>query len=123
MAYSGISGEAGAASYLDNVTPTTILTNAQGAGKIIEFTKLLVININTSTARTLQLYKMASGGSISGDDWKVIKDRDINPSDGLFGTDDIREVAGAMLENGDSLRGLAGTASQLRWDYSAWAES
>lgn len=123
MAYSGISGEAGAASYLDDSTPTTILTNGQGAGNIIEFTKLLIVNINTTTARTLQLYKKASGGSYSGDDWKIRKDYNVKPSDGLFGTDDIREVAGGMLENGDLLAGLAGTASQLRWDYSAWAES
>ena len=38
-------------------------------------------------------------------------------------TIDVREVAGLILENGDSLRILASAASSLRFDLSYWAES
>jgi hypothetical protein len=123
MAISGAATESGAAAYISNATPTTLITNAQGAGKIVRVAKLLILNVDTAANVLLQLYKVASGGSISGDDWKILKDYIVKPSNGLFGTEDIRECAGMLLDNGDSLRALAGTASKLRYDLSTWNES
>lgn len=110
--------ESGAASYIDNVTPTTLYTNAQGAGKIVRIEKLIITNVNAS-ARNLTLYKVPSGGSISGDNYKIIY---LRPIDGQ-GEEDVREVAGLMLDNGDSLRALASAASSLRFDLSVAKES
>ena len=100
------------------MTPTVIVTNSQGANLILQLQKLLLINVNASS-RTVELYKLASGGAISGDDWKVLKTYTIA---GLE-TIDIREAAGMLLENGDSLRILASAASSIRWDLSYVAES
>lgn len=118
MALSGFAAESGAASYIDNATPTTLYTNAQGAGLIVRIDKLIILNVNAS-ARTFDLYKVPSGGSISGDDYKLLKTYDIAGLEAL----DIREVAGLLLENGDSLRCLASAASSLRFDLSGWKES
>lgn len=118
MAVSWEATESGAASYIDNVTPTTLYTNAQGAGKIVRIEKLIITNVNAAS-RNLTLYKVASGGSISGDNWKVIYSRAID----LQGEEDVREVAGLLLDNGDSLRALASAASSLRFDLSVAKES
>ena len=118
MALTGAASESGAGSYVDNATPTTLVTNSQGAGLIVRIDKLLLVNVNASP-RTVQLYKVPSGGSISSDDYKVLKDFNI---DGLE-TLDVREVAGMLLENGDSLRCLASAASSIRFDLSYWKES
>jgi hypothetical protein len=118
MALTGAAEESGAGSYVDNTTPTTLVTNSQGAGLIVRIDKLLLVNVNAAS-RTVQLYKVPSGGSISSDNWKILKDYTI---DGLE-TLDIREAAGLMLENGDSLRCLASAASSIRFDLSYWKES
>lgn len=123
MALTGNATEAGAASFISNVTPTTLVTNSQGAGKILRIDKLLIANMDTGANVTLELYKIPSGGAVSGDDYKVIKGRNIGPSNGTTGTEDIREAAGLILDNGDSLRALAGAASKLKFDLSYWAES
>lgn len=123
MALTGNATETGAASFISNVTPTTLVTNSQGAGKILRIDKLLIINMDTAANVTLELYKVPSGGAISGDDFKIVKARNIGPSNGTTGTDDIREAAGLILDNGDSLRALAGTASKLKFDLGYWAES
>lgn len=114
----GAASESGAASYIDNATPTTLVTNSQGAGLICRIDKLLLVNLNAS-ARTIELYKVPNGGSISGDDYKLLKTYSLA---GLE-TVDIREVAGLILENGDSLRCLASAASSIRYDLSYWKES
>lgn len=67
----------------------------------------------------MEVYKVASGGSISGDDWKVLKTYAI----ATLETIDIRECAGMYLENGDSLRVLASAASAIRFDVSYIEES
>lgn len=118
MALTGAAEESGAAAYVDNATPTTLVTNSQGAGKVVRIDKLLLLNVNAS-ARTVQLYKVPSGGTISGDNWKVLKDYSIASAE----TVDVREVAGMLLENGDSLRCLASAASSIRFDLSYWKES
>lgn len=123
MALTGNATESGAAGFISNVTPTTLVTNAQGAGKILRIDKLLIANMDTGSNVALELYKVPSGGSISGDDYKIIKGRNIGPSNGTLGTEDIREAAGLILDNGDSIRALAGTASKLKFDLSYWAES
>lgn len=123
MALTGKATETGAGGFISNATPTTLVTNSQGANLILKLEKLLITNIDTSAAVTLELYKVPSGGSISGDDYKIVKGLSVKPSDGLFGVEDIREVAGMILENGDSLRALAGTANKLKFDLSYWAES
>lgn len=118
MALTGAAEESGAGSYIDTATPTTIVTNSQGAGLLVKIEKLLIVNVNASS-RTFNLYKVPSGGSISGDDYKILKTFTI---DGLE-TLDVREAAGLHLENGDSLRCLASDASSLRFDLSYWKES
>ncbi len=108
--------ESGAGAYCDNVTPTTLYTvPASTRGKI---EKLLLINVNAS-ARTVEVYKVPSGGSISGDDYKLLKTYSL---DGLE-TVDVREVAGLHLETGDSLRVLASAASSIRFDLSYWEDA
>lgn len=123
MAITGAATETGSGAFISAVTPTTLITNGQGAGKTVKVAKLLIINIDTANNVTLELYKIPSGGSVSGDDYKTVKGRNVRPSDGNFGTDDVREAAGMLLENGDSLRALAGTASKLKYDLSTWNES
>lgn len=123
MSLVGKATESGLGGFISDSTPTTLITNSQGANLILRLEKLLIVNIDTVNAVTLQLYKVPSGGSISGDDYKIVKNFSVKASDGLFGTEDIREVAGMILENGDSLRALAGTASKLKFDLSYWAES
>lgn len=118
MTLTGFAAESGAASYVDSATPTTLYTNAQGAGLTVRIDKLLLVNVNAS-ARTFELYKVPNGGSISGDDWKLLKTAAIAGLETL----DVREVAGLLLENGDSLRCLASAASSLRFDLSGWKES
>ncbi len=118
MALTGAAEESGAGAYVDNTTPTTIVTNSQGAGKILRLDKLLLLNVNASS-RTVELYKVPSGGAISGDNFKLLKTYTIA---GLE-TVDVREVAGLILENGDSLRCLASAASSIRYDLSYWKES
>ncbi|MBI5289908.1 MAG: hypothetical protein HY873_13125 [Chloroflexi bacterium] len=118
MAIAWESTESGAAAYISNVTPTTLYTNAQGAGKIVRLEKLIITNVNVA-ARSLALYKVPSGGAISGDDWKIIYSRSIDAS----GEEDIREAAGLMLDNGDSIRALASAASSLRFDLGLAKES
>jgi len=112
------STESGAGTYIDNTTPTTLYTNAQGAGKIVRIEKLVVCNVNVA-ARSITIYKVPSGGTISGDDWKVIFLRAIDGS----GEEDIRECAGMFLDNGDSLRALASAASSLRFNLDISKES
>lgn len=123
MPWIGDSAESGVTGFISNTTPTVLVTNSQGANKTIRIEKLLITNIDTSTAVTLEVYKVPSGGAISGDDYKVVKARSVRASDGNFGTEDIREVAGLILTNGDSLQALAGTASKLKFDISYWKES
>lgn len=118
MALTGKATESGTASYIDNATPTTLVTNSQGAGLILRLDKLILKNINASS-RTYTLYKVPSGGSISGDDYKIVEGVTIAAED----HEDVREVAGLILENGDSLRALASAASSIRFDLSYWAES
>lgn len=123
MAISGEGTESASAAFIATATPTTLYTNAQGAGKIVKLAKLLILNVDTATAVTMELYKVPSGGTISGDDYKIVKGRNVQPSAGLFGTEDVRECADLILDNGDSLRAMAGTASKLRFDLSLWKES
>lgn len=124
MALTGAASETGAAAFISaTATPTTLVTASGGAGKVVRIEKLLICNTDTSTAVTLTLYKVPSGGSISGDDYVIVKALSIGASNGNGGTEDIREVAGLMLDNGDSLRASAGSATKLKFDISYWVES
>lgn len=118
MALTGVATESGAGAYIDNVTPTTLVTATLSANKILKVAKLILVNVNAA-ARTVQIYKVPSGGSISGDDYKVVNDLVLAAE----GYEDVREVAGLHLENGDSLRVLASAASSVRFDLSYWVES
>jgi len=109
--------ESGAATYISNATPTTLYTNAQGAGKSVRISKCIVKNV-TAGAVTLKIYKVPSGGVIAGTDWLVYEDS-LAANDGV----DVRDVAGMYLDNGDSLRALAGTVSALRFDLSLLKET
>lgn len=123
MALTGKATESGAGAFIATGTPTTLVTNAQGANLVLRIAKLVITNIDVAANVTLQLYKVPSGGAISGDDYKFLKDYAVKFSNGLFGSEDIREAAGMILENGDSLRAMAGTASKLKFDLSYFAES
>lgn len=125
MALAGYTTESGAGTYLpaSPSAPATLYTAAGGAGKITRVEKLLIANMDTANAVTLTLYHVASGGSISSDDWTILKAFSIPASNGTGGTEDIREVAGLILDNGDSLRALAGTSGKLRFSLSVWNES
>lgn len=118
MAVSFASTESASATFIDAATPTVLYTNAQGAGKTVRIEKLIIANINAS-ARNVTIYKVPSGGAISGNDWKIIPLRQIDGS----GEEDIRECAGLHLDNGDSLRALASAGSSLRFDLSLGLES
>jgi hypothetical protein len=118
MAISWASTESASGTFIDNVTPTVLYTNAQGAGKTVRWEKLMLTNVNAS-ARTVAIYKVPSGGSISGNDWKIIMARSIDGT----GEEDVREVCGLHLDNGDSLRALASAASSIRFDGSLGLES
>lgn len=117
MALTVESTESGAAAYVSAVTPTTAYTNAQGAGFGVKITKAILKNV-TASAVTAKAYKVPSGGSISGTDYLVWE-----------GTIEANEqiapsvLRGMFLDNGDSIRFLAGTASALRYDLSLLKES
>lgn len=118
MALTGEATESGAGSYLSNVTPTVLYTSAQAVGKVVRIDKLLLKNVSGSAVLACKLFKVASGGAISGNDWLIWQgDLDAN------GQEDVREVCGLYLDSGDSLRGLAGTASAVRFDLSVMKES
>lgn len=109
--------ESGAGSFVSDVTPTTVYTNAQGAGNGVKVAKVILKNV-TASAVTIKAYKVPSGGSISGTDWLIYEDTleangQLNPS----------VLRGLYLDNGDSLRLLAGTASAVRYDASILKES
>jgi hypothetical protein len=123
MSWVGATSASAAATYVSNGTPDTIVTNSQGANLSVRIEKLVILNTDVSSAVTVTVYKVLSGGAISGDDWKVVKAFSVLPSDGVTGTEDIREVAGDLLANGDSLRLLAGTATKLRYSLSFYKES
>lgn len=117
MALSVESTESGAGAYISNATPTTAYTNAQGAGKGVKITKAVIKNV-TGSAVTAKAYKVPSGGSISGTDYLVWEDTiDAN------GHASPAALRGILLDNGDSIRFLAGTASALRYDLSLLKES
>ena len=123
MAFTFKNTQSGAAAFVDNVTPTVLLTAPAAPTKGDLLVKLLITNIDTTTAVTLELYHVASGGSISGDDWKIVKALSVKASDGLYGTDDVREIAGIYLEPGDTLQALAGTASKLKFNLTYQEET
>ena len=80
-----------------------------GENKVIVIRKFVLVNVTASPV-TVQIYKVPSGGMISGDDWKLFKDYSL----AALETWDVRECAKLQLENGDSLRVMAGTASAVR---------
>lgn len=125
MALTGKSDESGTGFISNNTSaPTTIVTNAQGAGKVLVIRKHLVTNIDVVAGVTYTLYKVVGAASAPyGDNYAIIKARNILPSDGVTGTEDIREAADMIIENGDSLKAVAGTASKLKHDTSYFAES
>lgn len=109
--------ESGAGQTASNSTPTTIYTSAAGAGYGVKIQKLIIKNV-TAAAVTYKLYAVASGGSISGTDWLI--------AEGSIDANDHAQPAvarGLYLDNGDSLRLLAGTASALRFHLSLLKES
>lgn len=118
MAITGKATESGASAFISNVTPTVLLTCAAGAGLIDRLQKLIVAN-PSGVDTTLKLYKVPSGGSISGDDYVILPPQTIAAGTSI----DVRKVAGMILENGDSLRALAGSASHLRYDLGYFEES
>lgn len=123
MALTGFSTETGAGQFISDVTPTTLYTANGGAGKIARLGKLLITNTNTTTTYWVTIYKVPSGGSISGDDYVIWRRLNIGPSNKTTGTEDIREVAGMLLDNGDSLRALAEASGVLKFHLDGLQES
>jgi hypothetical protein len=115
--------QSAAATYIDNVTPTTLYTATNTAGLQARIEKLLIVNTDTTTNVTCELYVLPSGGSISGDNFKIVKGFNVRPSNGYYGTWDVREAAGIILGPNETIRALAGTASKLRFFLSGFQES
>ena len=115
--------QASAGTYISAVTPTTLYTATNGSGLKARIEKLLILNIDTSSNVTCDIYIVASGGSISSDNYKIVKAFNVRPSNGYYGTWDVREVAGLVLNENETIRVLAGTASKLQYHLSGWQES
>lgn len=105
-------------------TPTTIVTNGQGAGKILRMSKCLITNIDTANDYTITVYKVVGAAAAPyNDDYCIIKAMKVRKSDGDNGTEDVREIADMIIENGDSIKAVASAASKLKHDTSYWAEA
>jgi hypothetical protein len=118
MAIAIAATESGSAAFLNNAAPTTMKTASGGAGKGVVVKKLLIANV-TGTDRTVNVYKVPSGGSISGTDYLIVDTYTV----AAHATTDVRKCAGMHLENGDSIRAMASAASALRFDLSTLDES
>lgn len=116
MAATPFNDQSGASAFIAVSPGTTVFTVA--AGKVRTIGKLLVTNIDTSAAVTLSIHHIPSGGSFSGTDYAIVYQFSVAPSNGVFGVEDIRECAGLILEAGDKLVLVAGTASKLKFNVS-----
>lgn len=116
MAAVAFNDQTGAAAFIATGAGTTAFT--VGAAKTRTISKCLVTNVDVAAAVLLTIYHIPSGGSKSGDDFVIVKVFSIAPSNGLFGTEDIRELVGEIFETGDKLVFEAGTASKLKYSIS-----
>jgi len=120
MALTKYANESAAAGFINNSTPDTIITAANDGVTII---KLVITNV-TAAPVWVSVYCVPSGGSVSGDDFKVVDKLDIPAEGGNFGgAEDIRDLAGIFLETGDTLRLLAESASSLKFRVAYMEES
>lgn len=111
-----VNSQSGAGAFIATTPGTTIFTVT--ASHTYTVGKLLITNTDVASAVTASIFHIPSGGSFSGDDYVIIKAFSIGPSDGTFGCEDIREVAGEIFEAGDKLVIFAGTGSKLKYNIS-----
>lgn len=116
MAATPFNDQTGAASFIAAGSGTTVFT--VGAAKCRTIGKLLVTNTDTANPVTLSIYHIPSGGSFSSPDYVIVYQLSVAASNGVQGTEDIRECAGLILEAGDKLVLVAGTASKLKYNCS-----
>lgn len=116
MAATPYNDQSGAATFIATGSGTTIFT--VGVGKVRTVGKLLITNIDTSNAVLVSLFHIPSGGAFSGTDYAFMYQYSVGPSNGITGVEDIREAAGLILEAGDKLVAVAGTASKLKYNVS-----
>lgn len=115
----GFNDQTGAGAFLAVTPGTTIFTVPASTTYVLD--KLTITNTDIAAAQAYSLFHIPSGGSFSGDDYIIIKNRGIDPSDGTVGhggTEDVREMAGEIFEAGDKLVIFAATASKLKASWS-----
>ena len=95
---------------------TTVFTVAASHTRTVS--KLTITNTDTASAVTVSIYHVPNGGSLSGDDFVILKALSVGPSNGVTGCEDIRELAGEIFAAGEKLILVAGTGSKLRFSCS-----
>lgn len=116
MAVTPKNDQSGAGAFIATTPGTTVFTVT--AAHVFTVSKLIITNTDVSAAVTVSIFHIPSGGSFSGDDYVMLKAFSIGASDGIGGTEDIRELAGEIFEAGDKLVIFAGTASKLKYSVS-----
>ena len=116
MAVTGKNDQSGAGAFIAVTPGTTVFTVA--ALHIYSIGKLVITNTDIAAAVTVSIFHIPSGGSFSGDDYVMLKAFSVGASNGVGGTEDIRELAGEIFEAGDKLVIFAGTASKLKFSVS-----
>jgi hypothetical protein len=116
MAVTPFNDITGAASFIATTPGTTVFTVA--ASHVRTVSKCLITNTDVASAVTATIFHIPSGGSFSGDDYVIIKAFSVGPSDGVQGTEDVRELVGEIFEAGDKLVIFAGTGSKLKYSVS-----
>ena len=111
--------------YIDNTTGTRVLNNNGGAGKMWEIGKILVTNISTTANVILYIYvcPSATTPTTASDNYTLFKAYNISPSNGNSGPESFPELAGLMLEDGQSIFMIAGTVSSLKYYISYFREA
>lgn len=95
---------------------TTVFTVTTSHTRTVS--KLTITNTDTGTPVTVSIYHVANGGSLSGDDYVLVKAFSVGPSNGVTGIEDIRELAGEIFAAGEKLILVAGTGSKLKFSCS-----
>lgn len=116
MAVTPFNDITGAGAFIATTPGTTVFTVAASHTRTVS--KCIITNIDVAAAVTVSIFHIPSGGSFSGDDYTLIKAFSVGPSDGITGTEDIRELVGEIFEAGDKLVIFAGTASKLKFAVS-----
>ena len=88
-------------------TQTTLLTNATGSGKVFKVNTVIISNIDGTSAAdmTLEFYDLTTRT-----DYKITSTVSVPPDNTLLAIDKNTSI---YLEEGDILKGTAGTAGDL----------